>query len=148
MQRDWQSVLNDNIPLARAMQVSAQVQADGSVRLVVPLAPNVNDKGTGFGGSVATLATLAGWVETQRQLDLAGVADTVEIVVQRGQTRYLLPITDEFFAVAEATEPAEAERFIRMFQRRGLSRLAVRIAVRCGDDVCAEFDAEYVAGRA
>jgi len=148
MIRDWHALLHSSIPLATAMQVNVRPLADGRQQLHVPLAPNVNDKGTGFGGSVAALATLAGWVETQRQLDRAGVTEQVDIMVQRGETHYLLPITADFSAEAQLPDAAELERFQRMYARKGLARLAVGVALHCNGVLVARYEGEYVARRA
>ncbi len=148
MIRDWHALLHSSIPLVTAMQVNVTPLADGRQQLHVPLAPNVNDKGTGFGGSVAALATLAGWVETQRQLDRAGVVEPVDIMVQRGETHYLLPITADFSAEAQLPDTAELERFQRMYARKGLARLAVGVALHCNGALVARYEGEYVARRA
>ncbi|QDQ28556.1 thioesterase [Chitinimonas arctica] len=147
MSRDWQSLIYNGIPLARAMQVAFRSLPDGRVSLDAPLAPNVNDKGTGFGGSIAALATLAGWVETQRQLDLAGLESAVEIVVQRGETTYLLPVSGAFSATARCPDESERERFLRIFRRKGTARLAVTVELCCEARVVARFSGEYVARR-
>jgi thioesterase domain-containing protein len=148
MVRDWTGLIGDGIPLARAMQIDAALEPDGRVRLIAPLAPNVNDKGTGFGGSIVTLATVAGWVEIQRQLDVGGVEAEVEIVVQQGETRYLQPVVADFSALVEVPDPDGVDRFLRMFRKRGVARLAVSIQVHCLGAVCATFLGEYVATRA
>src|SRR5690606_6825838 len=49
------------IPLARAMQLSVAAYDGATLALAAPLAPNGNDKGCAFGGSLASLMTLAGW---------------------------------------------------------------------------------------
>ncbi|MBV8657333.1 MAG: YiiD C-terminal domain-containing protein [Burkholderiales bacterium] len=147
MQRDWQQMLQATIPLSAAMQVGIVYGADGRVELTAPLAPNVNDKGTGFGGSLATLATLAGWVEVRRQLD--GIAPDVQadIVIQRGETSYLHPVTAAFSAQVDALDADELGRFAKLFIRRGVARMPVAVQVLCGGVKCAEFRGEYVASR-
>ena len=56
--------LNRHVPLFRAMQ--AQIERCDVTRLALtaPLEPNVNDKGTAFGGSMAAIAALTGWTMT------------------------------------------------------------------------------------
>ena len=57
-------ILTD-IPLARHIGVRV-VEFDGSsLALGAPLAANSNHKGTAFGGSLFSLAVLAGWVTTE-----------------------------------------------------------------------------------
>ena len=59
------------IPLVREMQIEVLGEAEGRLRLRAPLAPNVNDKGSAFGGSLASLMTLAGWALATRKLETA-----------------------------------------------------------------------------
>jgi thioesterase domain-containing protein len=147
MARDWQQLIELAIPLARAMQVHIAVQADQTLRLTAPLAPNVNDKGTAFGGSVATLATIAGWAEVQRQLDLARIDEAIDIVIQRGATEYLLPVDGDFSAIAQLIDVSASERFVRTFMRRNLGRLTVKVDILCNGSPRARFEADYVAIR-
>lgn len=53
--------LHGNIPLTQAMQVRVLEIGPDSVRLGAPLSANINHHRTAFGGSLATLATLAAW---------------------------------------------------------------------------------------
>ncbi|WP_460529559.1 YiiD C-terminal domain-containing protein [Chitinimonas naiadis] len=147
MSRDWQNLLRSSMPLADAMGVEVALQHDGRIGLSVPLGPNVNDKGTGFGGSVAALATLAGWVEMQRQLDLATMGSNVEIVVQRGETRYLRPIRDTFLAIAEPPSAEAVQKFLRLYERKGLARLSIEVIVYCAGERVAGYGGDYVASR-
>ncbi|WP_163370213.1 YiiD C-terminal domain-containing protein [Endozoicomonas acroporae] len=56
--------IKDNIPLLNNMEVSFDQFKDGELVISCPLAPNINDKGTAFGGSIAALATICGWLFT------------------------------------------------------------------------------------
>lgn len=145
--QDWQQRLHQSIPLARAMQVSCRQEADGRICLLAPLAPNCNDKGTAFGGSLATLATLAGWVEVQRQLELALPDERAEIVIQHGASNYLLPAGADFSACALPLAADAIERFIRQYRRRGLARLALQVDLHCAGQRVAQFGGDYVARR-
>ena len=59
--RALESFVLENIPLTRAMALSVHCRGPDRLQLKAPLAANVNDKGTGFGGSQVALATLAAW---------------------------------------------------------------------------------------
>lgn len=64
MEIDCQSVtqsLYDRIPLSQAMAVSVISIAEDGIILTAPLDPNINHRNTVFGGSISTLAILAGW---------------------------------------------------------------------------------------
>ncbi|MBV1777055.1 thioesterase domain-containing protein [Burkholderiaceae bacterium DAT-1] len=144
MQRNWSELLHHSIPLAQAMQVGVVADEDG-LHLVAPLEPNVNDKGTGFGGSLSALATLAGWCACLRILDKHDAGHGVEIVIQRSTIEYALPVTGKMIIVPRAIDGDAQARFVRMLSRKGLGRLAVVVEVRVADEVCVTFQGEYVA---
>ena len=64
---------------------------ESALILTAPLAPNHNHLGTAFGGSLATLATLAGY--TLLWLELGDRES--HIVIQESQIRYLAPVRGE-----------------------------------------------------
>ncbi|MDK2124529.1 YiiD C-terminal domain-containing protein [Parachitinimonas caeni] len=140
----WQSLISSGIPLAAPMAVQAQLDADGHLQLFAPLAPNRNDKGTGFGGSIAALATLAGWCEVLRLTDLHDLGP-VEIVIQRGATEYLKPVESDFIARAIPCHAEAAAAFAKILTRRGIGRLAVTVEIWAGNGMAARFDGEFVA---
>ena len=86
---DWaerlQGFLDEHIPLTRAIQLRVASLDDSGLRLEAPLAPNVNDKGTAFGGSLASLLTLAGWGLLWTRCQQSGW--NCDIVIHRGEIR-------------------------------------------------------------
>ena len=50
----------DSMPPVAAMQIRVADFSAGALQLQAPLAANVNDKGNAFGGSLASVMTLAG----------------------------------------------------------------------------------------
>jgi thioesterase domain-containing protein len=138
-----QQTLHDSIPLSRAMQLTV-ADYDGS-RLVLsaPLAPNVNDKGTAFGGSLYNVAVLCGWSLLRLRLDEAGL-EKKNIVIQEANTRYLLPVTGEL--QAECRVVAEAwQDFLQALQKRGRARITLTVAVMQGGKPAVDFTGTYVA---
>jgi thioesterase domain-containing protein len=72
---------------------------DGArLRLHAPLAANVNDKGCAFGGSLASLMTLAGWGLATMQLQAHGL--DAAVYVADSQVRYLSPLYGDLVASA------------------------------------------------
>ncbi|MDD8021421.1 MAG: YiiD C-terminal domain-containing protein [Acidobacteriota bacterium] len=64
--------INSILP-AEAMGIGRQSDKPG--HLLLPLAPNINDKGTAFAGSIFSLAVLSGYeiaLERSNQLNLSG----------------------------------------------------------------------------
>ena len=69
---DLERKLREEIPLARAMDLRVADYDGQALTLAAPLPPNINDKGCAFGGSLASLMTLAGWGLVRLQLQARG----------------------------------------------------------------------------
>ena len=135
--------LERNIPLTRALAVEILELEPHSLSLRAPLAPNRNHHQTAFGGSVASLAILAGWGWLHARL--AGVASGVRLVIQRHEMEYLLPIDRAFVAICTAPAATAWDRFVRTLAARGRARLELAVEVRVDADIAARFKGEYVA---
>jgi hypothetical protein len=76
----------DSIPPVAAMRFRFD-DCDGTLlRMSAPLAANVNDKGSAFGGSMASLMTFAGWGLVMLRLQLAGLQADVFVATARCAT--------------------------------------------------------------
>jgi thioesterase domain-containing protein len=132
-----------SIPQVRAMQVEVTGEGDGRLRLSAPLAPNVNDKGSAFGGSLVSLMTLAGWGLATRRLLQAGLQ--ADVYVADSQVRYLAPLEDTLQAEAWLEE-GEWETFIATFRQRGRARCRIAACVRLpGGGEATVFSGRFVA---
>lgn len=137
-----------DIPLARHIGVRVLAAGDDSVVLAAALGANSNHKGTAFGGSLFSLAVLAGWGLLSLKLERARVPG--EIVIQETEVKYLRPVTGDFTARALAPEASEFERLVRTLERRGRGRIGVRCVVEHANAVAVEFSGTFavVAGAA
>ncbi|MBS0393024.1 MAG: thioesterase domain-containing protein [Proteobacteria bacterium] len=135
--------LKANIPLTQAMAVRVERVAPEEVVLVAPLAPNLNHRGTAFGGSVASLAVLAGWSWLAGRL--ASRAPPPRLVIQQQTIRYLEPIEAEFRARCGAPADDTWRRFLRALDTRGRGRIELEAEVRCAGRLAAQFTGQYVA---
>lgn len=140
---ELQAYLHEHIPLSRAMGVHVLEAGPERVRLRAPLEPNLNHRRTAFGGSIASLATLAGW--GWLRVRLAEHEPPVRLVVQKSTIDYLDGIDAEFEAVCPAP-PAEAwSRFERMLASRGRARLELAVEVLVHGRVAARLQGTYAA---
>ena len=78
------------MPPVAAMQIRATAFDGDRLQLHAPLAANVNDKDCAFGGSLASLMTLAGWGLLTLKLQQAGLQ--ADVYVADSQLRYLRPL--------------------------------------------------------
>ena len=119
------------MPPVAAMQVEVEGYADGVLRLAAPLAANVNDKGTAFGGSLTSLMTVAGWGRVTLALDMAGEA--AEVYVADSSIRYLAPLRSDLHAEARLAPDESFEDFLSTLRQRGRARIQVEAVVRLPD---------------
>ena len=137
------------MPPVAAMQVSISGYDGTVLRLHAPLAANVNDKGCAFGGSLASLMTLASWGLVAMRVQAAGLA--ADVFVADSQVRYLAPLFADIEAEAELAADASWDEFIATLRERGRARtqLVARVmlpnGVRPEGGVAATFSARYVA---
>ncbi len=128
---EFQQRIHDVIPLTRAM--SAELMHYDGTRLLVtaPLGPNSNHQGTGFGGSIYSMAVLAAWglIElVTKDADIAG-----NVVIQSGAVDYRQPVDGDFFALCSLPGTKDRDRFLTTLKRRGRARIALVSQVFCGE---------------
>lgn len=136
--------LRSQVPLTRQIDIRAAEMNAQWFELAAPLQLNLNDKHTAFGGSLATLCTLAGWCVVSYLCREAG--HKVDIAVTHSEIRYRLPITDDPFA-ARCYFPDQARQaaFLNALADQGNARLQLEVRVLSGDRPAVEFHGEYYA---
>ncbi len=140
---EWQSYLYREIPVTQAMGMRVMRLDGGAVELAASLAINHNDKGTGFAGSLFTVAVLSGWSLVMlllRDADLAG-----EVVISDTRVRYLRPAAGDFQALATKPDEAAVAAFTTQLRKRGRARLPLAVPVRVGGETVLEFEGQYAA---
>jgi thioesterase domain-containing protein len=135
--------MRDTIPLARAMDMSIVAYDGASLTIAAPLAPNINDKGCAFGGSLASLMTLAGWALVRLAVDARTLS--ADIYVQDSAIRYLAPVRDDFRVVARHADGAPFDAFLDALAARGKARLRVHCEVAVRGGTAATLEAGFVA---
>ena len=130
----------DAMPPVAAMGIRIAGYADGALRLQAPLATNVNDKGNAFGGSLASVMTLAGWALVSLRLSLAGHG--AEVYVADSSIRYRSPVYADLDASACAAPAQDWDGFLALFDKRGRARISVCAQI---DGGAAELEGRFVA---
>jgi len=135
--------LHAHIPLSKAMEVSVLEVRPQSVTLSAPLAPNINNRDTVFGGSASAVAILAAWSLLHIRLVGEGIAS--RLVIQRNTMSYALPIDGTFTAVATMPSAEDWAQFLRMFKRRGKARITVASELHYAGQVAGRLEGEFAA---
>jgi thioesterase domain-containing protein len=142
---ELEQYLHRHIPISAAMGITAVAASPEEVRLRAALAPNVNHRSTAFGGSVASLAVLAGWSVLRVGLD--DVTPTPQIVIQRSSMEYTSPIRGDYEAACRRPSAESWRRFMDALERRGRGRLRLVAEVYCDGESAGHMTGEYVALR-
>ncbi|NRP46961.1 MULTISPECIES: YiiD C-terminal domain-containing protein [unclassified Marinobacterium] len=136
------SWLHQAIPLTAAMQIDEIDYTGNQLQLSAPLEPNLNDKGTGFAGSIASIATLSGWCLLTLWLRERGI--DADVMIAKSEQRYLAPVTDRLKAVATLPDDAVVEQFWQRFQEKQRARLPISVAVG-NEQTVFELQGDYAA---
>lgn len=135
------------MPPVAALQLRIDGWADDRLRLSAPLAANTNDKGCAFGGSLASLMTLAAWALTTVELASAGFEDA-EVYVQDSTLQYVAPLYDALVAEAWLVDGQQWASFITSYRERGKARATLKAQVlRADGAVATRFEGRFVALR-
>lgn len=135
--------LHDHIPLTRHLEVTVTELHERRVVLAAPLSPNINHRETAFGGSLVSVAVLAGWSWLHARLTALGKRQ--RLVVSQSTANFTRPVDRDFLAVCEAPTDAEFERFLRTLERRGKARLCLESDILCRDAIAVQHSAAFVA---
>jgi thioesterase domain-containing protein len=135
--------LHEQIPLTRAMGVKVESHDARGLVLGAPLAANHNHLGTAFGGSLAALATLAGYALLWLEL---GNRDA-HIVIRRSELDYRHPVTGPLRAICRKPPDAELDAFRATFAKTGKARVRLEVTVEEQGRVCMAFVGTFVAIR-
>ena len=135
--------LHHHIPMSAAIGVRVLELEAERVVLEAPLAPNLNQRDTAFGGSVAAVAILAGWAFVHARLRAEGVPG--HTVIQESSVRYERPIHGAFRAVCEGVDEDRWSRMVRALVRRGKGRLRATVRLMVEEEEVGTFQGTYVA---
>ncbi len=127
--------------IAPARTLGVRVEAVDPVTISAPLEANLNDKGTGFAGSLFAVAALAGWALVTRWC--AAERLDAEVVLQSSTARFLAPARADFRALAHEPPAAQREKLRRMLARSGRGRAEVAVDVKCHEALVMSFTGLY-----
>ena len=135
-----EQTIRDSIPLSEAMQFSIRNLDMDGIEVSAPLEPNINIHGTGFAGSIYSVAVLTGWAlctHLMKELGMVG-----DLVVAKAEISYRAPVTAELECRCFATAQQRAS-FLQGWHESGKGRLSLEIEV--GNKPQAILQASYVA---
>ena len=135
--------LHEQIPLTQAMGVALESYDGEQLVVTAPLEPNHNHLGTAFGGSLSALATLTGYAMLWLQLG----DRNAHIVVRESTIRYKRPVRGTLRAICQRPDEAMLAEFRATFTASGKARIKLQVCIEHADQICVEFEGDFVALR-
>lgn len=126
------------------MGITTLEASDKKVVLQAPIANNINDKLTAFGGSLHAVATLACWSLIYMNLKIECL-DGVQVFISESQVDYLSPVTKDFSAECRFPDESEWNAFMKMFKRKGKARITLHSKIYDGDKLCVDYRGTFAA---
>lgn len=137
---DLERRIRASIPLAEAMQFHIEALQARAIEVSAPLPPNVNIHGTGFAGSIYSVAVLAGWALCSHLLETAKI--DADLVVASAEIRYRSPVTETLVCSA-AADAGQHRAFIDGVRTAGKG--VITLEIRVGNRHSATLSARYCA---
>ncbi|WP_199098524.1 YiiD C-terminal domain-containing protein [Dyella sp. ASV21] len=138
--------MREEIPLAHTMDLQLHSTDPAQLTIAAPLAPNINDKGCAFGGSLVSTMTLTGWGLVELALRERGLE--CDVFVGESTVRYLEPVWGDFLSEARVADGASWATFFDTLDARGRARIEVTCRVPgSGEKPAATLEARFVAKR-
>ena len=133
-----------DIPLLDAMQLSFVKFDELALTMEAPLAPNINNKGAAFGGSIASISLFGGWAVSTLAFIDNGIGNT-EIVVYKNEMTFERPARG-LLRVNAWIEADEFEACLARLKAGDRSRIHLDIHVDLfhDEDRCATMHGLYV----
>ena len=136
-----EETFHTKIPITQAMGIQVRHYDGTNLMLGAPLEPNVNDKGTAFGGSLFSLLVLAGWGLIHLKLKEEEIPG--DIMIHESSVSYSLPVTDHWETHCRLPEAPGYAHFLEQLRARGRARLALESQIMVGSQVAVSFRGSY-----
>lgn len=137
----FQQWLAEAIPMVGHLGIGGMRWRDDTLVWGLKLTPNLNDKGTGFGGSLTAQTTLIGWCWTTLWLRAEGRAQ--DVVVATANQRFLAPVTADYRLECRPRDADGPERLRERLSDRGKGRIALVQNLYVGETLCLEAEGDY-----
>ena len=122
------------------MGITVSEYDGNTLTIKAPLANNINHQQSAFGGSLFSLAALAGWGILQ--LKLSEMNLTGNTVIAGGDVEYSAPVFEEL--ICKCSLPDEYNGFATRLRDTGKASLRLKSNILTGHEKAMAFEGEYV----
>ena len=143
MYKELEKKLNTQIPLTRLMNLKVENYDDEKIITTAPLDININDKGTAFGGSLATMTIISAWSICWLITKELGF-DSNNIVVIKNEHSYKKPVTKDIVCHTLKPSPEELNKLKEKLILKKSASIKIKSMIIEDGDICVDFDGYYV----
>lgn len=135
------------IPISQSLALEPLSWEESRLTFAVPLSPNRNHMGTGFGGSLYTASLLVAWSWLHLKLRELGISEKIHIVIQDAHIHYPAPMKEDAVAICKASSDEAWARFAKMFRRYGKGRITLESHLESAGIITTQFKGDFVVYR-
>ncbi|MDN5089486.1 MAG: thioesterase domain-containing protein [Aliarcobacter butzleri] len=135
--------LHNEIPLTKFMDLKITKYDEKELITIAPLNKNINDKGTAFGGSLATLTIISGWSICwliSKELEI----NSENIVVIKNEHSYRKPVTKELICHTKRPTKDEIEKLKNKLLLKKSASIKISSQIIEDGEICVDFTGYYV----
>ncbi|BAK71061.1 thioesterase domain-containing protein [Aliarcobacter butzleri] len=135
--------LHNEIPLTKFMDLKITKYDEKELMTIAPLNKNINDKGTAFGGSLATLTIISGWSICwliSKELEI----NSENIVVIKNEHSYRKPVTKELICHTKRPTKDEIEKLKNKLLLKKSASIKISSQIIEDGEICVDFTGYYV----
>lgn len=133
---------HSKIPISKHMGIKVKDYNGTRLTIVAPLSNNINHQNSAFGGSLFSLAALAGW--GLLQLKMAEENLDCNTVIAGGDVEYMAPIFADFSCECSIPEKAVYDVFLEKLHKKSRASLQLEPNIFCDGKKSMKFSGHYV----
>ncbi len=143
MIKQLEEKLHKEIPLTKLMDLKIINYNDKELVTTAPLNININDKGTAFGGSLATITIISAWSICwliSKELKVS----SENIVVIKNEHSYKRPVTKDIVCKTFKPDIQEIKNLKEKLLSKGTASIKIKSQIIENGQICVDFIGFYV----
>lgn len=143
MIKQLQEMLHREIPLTKLMNIKILSYDNKSLVTNAPLDININDKGTAFGGSLATMTIISAWSLSyliSKELKIPNC----NIVIIKNENNYKKPVSKDITCHTFKPNEKEINILKRKLDEKQSASIKIISHIIEDNEICVDFTGYYV----
>ena len=143
MIKELENKLHTQIPLTKLMELKIINYDEEQLITTAPLSVNINDKGTAFGGSLATITIISSWSLCWLISQELGFQSD-NIVIIKNEHSYKKPVTKDIICVTKKPSIQEIEILKNKLLTKKSASIKIESQIIENGEICVDFTGYYV----